>query len=65
MYVAIALSPNCLFSHTKYLDSSLLVFSLCVLPTLYNKGNMVDVLYDLLCITKLTWWMYCVNYFVK
>ena len=29
MYVAIALRPNCLFSHSKYLDSSLLVFSLC------------------------------------
>ncbi len=30
MYVAIALRPNCLFSHSKYLDSSLLVFSLWV-----------------------------------
>ena len=28
MYVVIALRPNCLFSHSKYLDSSLLVFSL-------------------------------------
>ncbi len=28
MYVAIALRPSCLFSHSKYLDSSLLVFSL-------------------------------------
>ena len=30
MYVAIALWPNCLFSHSKYLDSSLLLFPLCV-----------------------------------
>ena len=28
MYAAIAIRPNCLFSHSKYLDSSLLVFSL-------------------------------------
>ena len=29
MYAAIAIRPNWLFSHSKYLDSSLLVFSLC------------------------------------
>ena len=38
---------------------------LLYMPTLYNKTNMVEVLCDLPCTTEVTWWMYCMTYFVQ
>ena len=41
MYAAIAIRANCLFSHSKYLDSSLLVFSLCIEYIIKHYSNNI------------------------
>ncbi len=56
--MAIALRPNCLFSHSKYLDSSLLFF-LYGLNTLYLCSlteNKIAKIFESGLVSFLNWW---------